>query len=353
VPVDLACLSKFIAVFLRALEDYRSDRRGDVGSWCRLQGIQGINKLVLDSSRCDWAGESFRNTMDKSIVGALLKQLSEKLGTIRQAAGNTLVSILQAPILLTSDERDSLLQALQVTSSIAVPVNWNNPAVAFPIVMKVASFDCRVYFESIIAGIVSSIGDLTEDVKKNASNSFVRWAKDGEEERRLDLGLHLLDLLESNAEAGRLFVSILKTINLLFSHGCFTAVMRSNRDFALRCQTSLDRELHATDVARAYAVLDCCLSLLLSASPQDSVYRRALGFLCKMLEHTYPCVRSYAAQHFYLYLMERNDGNDEVILDLVLRTPWKSESLDDYQRFPSVVAEKLDVQYEFTALKVE
>lgn len=347
VGLDAVGFSTLFAAFLSSFDDYRTDRRGDVGSWCRMAAMEGVTGLVLAAATCDEAKLYINDSLVTGVVGALLKQLSEKLGTVRQRAGDCLARLLFAtnPTNIGISEKTALIEALGYSESEKFCTNWSVPSQTFPLVMKAASLSEQSYFENVIAGIVTSVGGLTEDVSKNASLSLLHWAKEGTSERREHLSSGLLRLLGANSGSARLVLPILKTLDVLFAHGCLDEVTQSS--FGECCQRSVEREAACKDVPRLFAVVDVTVALLTTSPGDVAVTRRALAFLCKMLAHPFPRIRGYTAQHFYLFLLEYDGGRREEALELILNTPWASETVNDLRDFPSETAERLDVLLEF------
>ena len=170
---------------LASMEDYNTDRRGDVGSWCRIAAMNGLVSLTLMASAAyDQVNDDVRQHFDQRlcvmVIGALLKQLSEKLDNVRLCAGSCLETLLrnEAPSLPFVPSRPTLEEALGLASIRTTErnhVNWSNPAVTFPMVMKAACID--ELFEYIISGLVISVGGLTESVTKAATSAMLDWTR--------------------------------------------------------------------------------------------------------------------------------------------------------------------------------
>ena len=202
---------------LLAMEDYNTDRRGDVGSWSRIAAMTGLEALIylaINSSnqfptksrvvfsRSDPSTNGFVDTVPpfadrlgvfllsddsrlmpqtyfdedlcSSIMCALLKQLSEKLDAVRCQAGECLERLLttQSPRVPFVPYRAMLVNALCVGKQ---HTNWSNAAVTFPLLMRVVNIES--YFSPILEGIVVSVGGLTENVSKNSTASLFEWIR--------------------------------------------------------------------------------------------------------------------------------------------------------------------------------
>jgi hypothetical protein len=109
-------------------------------------------------------------------VGALLKQLSEKLDVIRNQAGTSLQHILTSndPYVPFIYGRTHLMNALFLGSG--QEINWANPESTFPLVIRAINLDA--FFDDILSGIVISVGGLTESVAKHSSKSFLEYLRE-------------------------------------------------------------------------------------------------------------------------------------------------------------------------------
>jgi len=169
---------------LASMEDYNTDRRGDVGSWCRIAAMKGLVHLTLlavsgEDDACEVGVASKRLYFDEQrctrVIGALLKQLSEKLDNVRLCAGTCLEKVLRStdPILPHIPSRSELEDALGLEQR--DHINWANPTVTFPMVMRSAYIGDM--FEYVIAGMVISVGGLTESVTKSSTSALLEWTR--------------------------------------------------------------------------------------------------------------------------------------------------------------------------------
>ena len=218
---------------LDAVNDYNTDRRGDVGSWSRIASMNGLEKVVYltikasnipqntprngvvsasqspslpsvpslemrfaslepdvsnKALNCVINNKPFRedtkptslamyfdDEMCSKVIGAMLKQLSEKLDAVRNQAGTCLQRILtsQDPVVPFVPSKEVLLDALTLNSN--KEINWAKPETTFPLVMRAINID--VFFEEILSGMIISVGGLTESVTKYSSKSFLEYIR--------------------------------------------------------------------------------------------------------------------------------------------------------------------------------
>ena len=246
--------SQVFEALLDGTKDYNTDRRGDVGSWTRkaaMKGLETITFLAIRSSpdipqihthqsntasltkhqastnripsydkrlhsfeinASDRVSQSLTNKRSfrprstdqvseiffdditcKKVLGAILKQLSEKLDTVRDQAGKCIERLLlsNTPVVPFVPCRQMLMEALNLhhpqsrlenNSSIegedSKPrdqINWANPSETFPLLMRAVNIDA--FFTPIIAGCVISIGGMTESVTKCSTKSILDYLR--------------------------------------------------------------------------------------------------------------------------------------------------------------------------------
>ena len=207
------------SALLEAMEDYNTDRRGDVGSWSRIAAMDGLESLSylsikatttfphsrggLSSSETTVYVPAFQKRLDflptslesvdslsksrkeerviffdeqqcSSVLCALMKQLAEKLDAVRCKAGECLERLLSSssPRLPFVPYRRILIQALSLGGQ---DKNWSDPALTFPLLMKTVNIND--FAEPILSGIVVSVGGLTESVSKSSSTALFEWIR--------------------------------------------------------------------------------------------------------------------------------------------------------------------------------
>jgi hypothetical protein len=239
---------KVFESLLSCINDYNTDRRGDVGSWCRIAAMKGLvsvtllavkssnipqnendvnesidnkvpsnrddmNRVPLFQQRVDTSfendiddrikyclqnNEPYRNWKQTSaltgiyfddilcarVLGAILKQLSEKLDSIRQQAGLCLERLLLGKNIVPFIPcKEMLLEGLDLLQMYPnknhddnnPQMNWSKPELTFPLLMRVVNID--KFRQPIIAGIVISVGGLTESVTKHSQKSFLDYLR--------------------------------------------------------------------------------------------------------------------------------------------------------------------------------
>ncbi|OQR90902.1 tubulin-specific chaperone D, partial [Thraustotheca clavata] len=141
----------------------------------------------------------------------LVKQLSEKLDTIRLAAGTILINLLQANPPVDGIPDRPVLEALLSNSSI----NWSMATETFPRVIQL--LDSPEYMPSVVEGLVISVGGLTESVVKASKTSLLNWLKAHikKQEFRVasQFAYRCLELFTMYEKEDRVTIPLLKTIS--------------------------------------------------------------------------------------------------------------------------------------------
>jgi hypothetical protein len=267
------------------------------------------------------------------MVGGMLKQLSEQLDTVRQKAGESLERVLMSSFGAAKVKcHDELIQALELSSQSDEDGEyraWGDPKHSFRLAMKASASGENEYFSSVVAGMAVSIGGLTKSVSDAAFAVLVDWL----EERRgsfypENLAFHLLRLLKENIGSIRVSLPAIKTMQFLFTRRFLSTLNPEDAaGYAMRFLDAFkETERYSDDVHRLHALVDATVSLL--DNVDDAPARSsALAFLCKMLTHRFPRVRSYTAEQLYVVLLDRVDASP-IAMRVILDTPWASNSED-------------------------
>lgn len=185
-------ISTVLNAFFLGLDDYNVDRRGDVGSWCRIvamRGLEGVISMVVEQASVEAISELLPVKTLERFIGGLLKQLSEKLDNTRVEAGNCLQRILtkRDPSVPGIPEIQYLQESFGILLTKAGQekqhINWADASLTFPFVAKAANMD--VYFSYIVAGIIISVGGLTESVAKQSNAAILQIVKQGKGTKRM------------------------------------------------------------------------------------------------------------------------------------------------------------------------
>ena len=319
--------------FILALNDYNMDRRGDVGSWSRLAAMDGLETLTFAAVEANnrLSPGYFDSELCVRIIGGLLKQLSEKLDSIRARAGMCLTRILTSicPVVPFIPRREYLLNALGLTEKIQI--NWSSAESTFRLVMNAGCVD--EFFYDIIKGLVPSVGGLAKSVARYSEEALLAWTRDIDNPNRANqLGMTMLDIFQRNQNNRRITLPLLKMFEKLFNKGLFDSLVVDKSVFSLGLIDCLKCEIRCcSDVHRLLGTVGVANGLL-SSLHDEAIRKDLLRFLLSMLGHGFPRVRRFTADQMYVSLLEDSsiiptqsgiDGS----LNFLLTVHWEDDSL--------------------------
>ncbi len=85
-----------MAALTKALEDYATDQRGDVGSWVRAASLRALARVLVAASSSPSPLELVAQDAFSAAVGGMAKQAVEKLDVVRGAATSAWGDLLAA-----------------------------------------------------------------------------------------------------------------------------------------------------------------------------------------------------------------------------------------------------------------
>lgn len=208
---------------LKALEEYTTDNRGDVGAWVREASMHVLHYLVINCPR-----ERLNSDTVHQVLSGLTKQSVEKIDRIRAVAGKLFQSLIHhQPPLPHIQRHQELLEIFPNDSS---SISWLFADHTFPLFCKLLLFP--EYSEKILTGLVGSIGQLTESLIKHSSSSFLDFLKanDGEIPRICQL---IVKIFEDNLLNERISHPMLNFLEMLLSSGVLVLILDDeNNNFA-------------------------------------------------------------------------------------------------------------------------
>ena len=305
--------------FLFALDDYNTDRRGDVGSWSRVAAMGGLESLTYMavrhlnrvSSTAPLDAEDTNGGSDKSlpwfdeslcvrVIGALFKQLAEKLDSVRAHAGECLSRMLVCtsptiPFVPSKDHLSEVLRLKPQHDGALNHTNWANAAVTYRMVMAAA--DVNEFFPHILAGMIISVGGLGESVTKYSEEALLAWVRaksdvesdnraqlvaDGKKESRRRFGFfssscshnwlcrvnpftsEFLIFFRHHQRERRIILPLLKTLDTLLNRGYLNLVLQIEESkYSLSLLGCLKAEANrCTDIHTLLAIVSVTLGIL-------------------------------------------------------------------------------------------
>ncbi|KAI8998338.1 tubulin folding cofactor D C terminal-domain-containing protein [Gaertneriomyces semiglobifer] len=298
--------SRILECFFTALQDYSTDSRGDVGSWVReaaILGFKDVITLLLSAGTDGHQRDAFldRTTMTR-VTAALCQQSVEKIDRMRDVAGHALHALIWTNG-FECEEQGRLQEILPRESHL----NWHNAGEVYCAMIKV--LDIAAYRESLMLGLVVSVGGLSESLVRFSSASLVEYvsalrASSSSEEANEELDIDgffatALNLFRAHQRHDRVSVPLLEFLNLLFDCG---AVERCNSSEVWETLFELVRKelFKSKDVKKLVNGIRTFRGF--ATLPSKALCVRALTQLVSYLVHPYPKVRRTSSEELYLAL---------------------------------------------------
>lgn len=270
--------------------------------------------------------------MMRKFMCHVMKQLSEKLDTVRETAGGVLYRILwrQDPTMVRwIPDRPHM----QVIFPQTLKCNFANASETFPLLMKALMIN--EYMPSIIAGLIISVGGLTESVVKSSRQALIQWFQTQLKAQRYGLvsrvSFTLLELFATYRRNDRVIVPLMKTFAILLDLNLFDCLHRDGPEFGLALyQAVCDEVQKCHDFVKLSASIKLFIGLLPS---EPHVVQRTLKGLLVLLGHKFPRVRTCVAEQLYTRLLIHEDilGDDsdrlDQVLEILTQTKWENRDL--------------------------
>lgn len=269
------------------------------------QDLVDKNKLtgLVTAESLNSAYEDLSSLLTRCI-NLCLQHLSEKLDTIRNVAGGVLGRLLNLAAAhgLLEGEVLSTEQSLwrmheEYIANTPEPINWGRPEHAFPFVIE-AFVRFKKYRGSIFAGLITSVGSITESIKKAACNELLRSltvvrGSPVDEDIAADLMQLICVQFETMKKKDRIILPLLKVVDICVKNNVFWAANPSQTTtWASTIADFLTVESKGcSQVPKLCSLMDVT-SLLLDCVQQDAArFSKLTTAIFSMLGHKYPRVR--------------------------------------------------------------
>ena len=369
--IEPSLIKESIEYMYRALDDYALDKRGDVGSWVREEAMRSLNMFIYELF-FKWSKdlldeiipENERNDFFIKYIGSILQQLMEKIDKIRQVAGQILQSFFTTfPTNLFDFEEKDLLMVIFVYSEEGVEENtldsayldtrgylnakfkykpWRNPSFVFSQVSQL--IESKNFSKSILTGIVSSSGGLTESTLKSSLDVLIKYlfnlkGSNNEIQQKSHFMKIFNQIFYDNIKVERITVPLMKTLESLL-RTTYLSHSELNDDFIKlheNCVKEVSKKLpfisfiiHYIDLTKNIPKLITWSGILGEMLSLPGVKDKALRSLLLMLFNAFPKVRKLVSESLYNYLLtledptsmfESEEQYDEAIV-MLSETDW-------------------------------
>lgn len=291
--------------------------------------------LVETRSSCSFCSLSISDESRFQIFQTIFKQLAEKLDAVRDIAGKVLLQFLLAQSCTSSrgrnqddsvnnfksylpipdynivvDSIESVMRDVLISNNTADSIgiekisekgnfnyqliHWAQPEHVFPIVISLLR--SKIYFDHIMAGLVVSIGGLTETIAKTSASVLLRYCKvdeatNIEHDRFLErLSACLIQLFVTYSRDDRVTLPLIKTLHVLIRSNVFIFFNHEQLDsFGQKLLSSLSVEMtKCSNLVKLCSAMDLCVLLFNFGRVSRS---NTMKTMIKYLLHKYPRVR--------------------------------------------------------------
>ncbi|KAG1906602.1 tubulin folding cofactor D C terminal-domain-containing protein [Suillus fuscotomentosus] len=325
------------------LDDYTMDERGDVGSWVRMACIEGLASIFEDLFRVSGNIPEFANYLPAqryhSVIARILRQGVERLDNVRQTAGHCLLRLFRIPLPTVPHQEEwrikgsELIMKLFLTDASGTITSWSVGEWLFP--KAVELLRVQEYRQSLLTGLIHSVGARTGSTHRPASSSLVSFAQGlpllaGDSGYSLsELCDDLIECAQGRTTSNAVVVPILQTFNMLLEADVLSRLSSvdngpSKLERLLNIATRNVQRLK--NVQRVQESMKIVVNLLVVSSVSKSSSERIIDFL----SHPYPKIRTSTAEYLYTFIQSRDLGweADEAVDELLLETEWSSESME-------------------------
>ncbi|KTW32297.1 uncharacterized protein T551_00388 [Pneumocystis jirovecii RU7] len=330
-------LDKLIQLFLNGLNDYSTNLTGDVGSWVRKESMISIFHIL--EIAFNYNDYFLTDTIFHSIIGSLLKQTVEKLDSIREIAGVQLTNIVS---LCRNKKISYLSESIEFIEDVLKKIhNWK---VLEDIIPNIIQLLCiKRYQDYILIGLINSIRGNESLVKQIEKHVIFYLSKlpikedDKGSLKLLDIGNCLLKLCISNVNNNHFMICFMEFCNILFETLIFEYLV-GKFDFKL----FFDCIRKSSYKSKSIQKISLSIKIYTGISKLSTdVASKSLYELLLLLQHSYPVIRTQAAEGLYMVFTEKdsyisNENLYSKIIDILIKTNWE-KSIEENKEYIEIL----------------
>lgn len=213
--LDAGKLDNLFTCFLKALEEYTVDNRGDIGAWVREASMQALHTLLVTCPVDRLTPERVHQVMT-----GLAQQSVEKIDRTRGLAGKLFCSLIHHHPKIPHIQRHEFL--LEIFPEDNSKILWLFADHTFPLFCRM--LEAPEYSEKLLIGLCVSIGQLTESLIKYSSASFLDFLKSHESEIPR-ITNEILKIFRENLLNERITYPMLNFLDMLLSSGVLAQIL--------------------------------------------------------------------------------------------------------------------------------
>jgi tubulin-specific chaperone D len=359
--------------YLRCVEDYSVDKRGDVGSWVREASMRAF----VDVLQCFHTIHTTNSNSDNNnkivavhdyeakctnILGVLLKQCGEKIDRTRTVAFENLFTLLRG----TANDTNggSLVSRAKDFERIRLCVPLSSKDVATEAGLQCVFSNCLAkavkvesYADYALSGWVASVGAVTESLAKAASAALLSVLSDDDTcvvvmDLRKKVALHLIETFDKYSKNDRVTVPTIRCVDVLFTGGAFDSFAFSveqcddTKDYRTLFSDKIRFECAGTRDVSKYILAANALSHVATCTDCKEAKESARLGLLAMMRNKFPRVRQIASEvlHMALSSEDESDENTEEAMGMLTARFWESPINADMKNSIQTIYEKLGLE---------
>ncbi|KAI9465506.1 TBCD protein [Lactarius psammicola] len=294
-------VTRMYNALILGLDDYTTDERGDVGSRVRIASIQGlasVSSTLLTLVKSDTAYFEFipADLYQEAIAG-ILKQGVERLDSVRQQAGESIIRLLKCPAAFHGEQlfEELLLRDIPGDDAPRGSHGWQDSAWIFPRAMNF--LEIPEYRHAVLAGLLISVGSKTDSTQRHVRNSIVTYAKRipvkaNNGGRSYSLHAFVTDLIteaKSNLSKNNKVIPVLQVFNVLLETDALERLFES-KDGTNSVQALFSIASKGVPKLKSVHRIQECMKTLVNLLAIPQVSESCVPRLLDFLTHEYPTV---------------------------------------------------------------
>ncbi|KIR54961.1 cofactor D [Cryptococcus gattii Ru294] len=320
--VESTTLNMIVRAFIKGLEDYSTDQRGDVGSWVRIASLDSIGRVLASLSPPSPLSSILEPGIYDEVIGGLVKQGVEKLESVRSASALALARMRECGWQWDTQGAMSVSrkQLDEEGFRYVDQEEWFQSAMPL--------LETR-FMEELVTGLTFTIGSQVVTLSNAALRPFIEY-----------LTVHtstivpvlqtLSNLMANNFNSNRIFIPTLQTLHKLLSANIWEKIdakdHNAGADALMKSLSAATRGLgNIKSIERITAAMRVVIACL--AAPSE-VCSKATSLISLFLAHRFPRIRAMASEEIYLALSEVNDDMDEELEQVLLEVDWVGSGVE-------------------------
>ncbi|XP_055916706.1 tubulin-specific chaperone D [Eupeodes corollae] len=307
---------KIFHCYMKALEEYSVDNRGDIGAWVREAAMNALYQLLTTCPKTILKPDHVQR-----VLQGLVQQAVEKIDRTRGLAGRLFCSLINAePAIPHISQHDRLKEIFPENTE---AVLWLFADHTFP--MFCSLLELPEYSQKVLLGLSASVGQLTESLIKYSSAALFKFLRSHPNEIPR-LCNEIVKNFEENFMVDRVTHPMLNFLDILIGSGTINSVlMDDGSQFADEIFRLVNEEIKGHK--KLYKLISS-INVFCQLIQVSRLCKKILAKMSVFLGLTHVHVRKTTATKLYEALALHGDSCDipeenmDEILNLLSETDW-------------------------------